>query len=1256
MWNWKITDAVRHGLPELIIPKGSWPDKAGLVKKTKKGYLGINQHGVKAYFYAMHYSDPKGAAEEWAHGTHMSMKDLQKYTGHGTGHQKGHGQQKKQKKPSPYHTLPSPTPQEPEGLDAFNNFTKKHGLKWDDVLKASSAEQQKDFFDKLLTPNKSGYEAYYTSLMYAGDMMSTKAKEIADKDFKYGSSHFAVKALQDAKHTGDPLADFMNKNGDNWQNKLKELPLSDVTTLMLSLRKKNLKPSYSQALAALTNLDPHKVKALALHDFANNDNEALAAIKKAKELTPSSSSYLSKKYGDNWPETVIDLPSEEQDELLKDLIGSDALATAAMLIQQTTGLGWEKAYSIVKLDKEDGTVKNSHYALQNAKFKSKGEKPTNPPVENLSDPSGVAEFPTPGDGPISKEHDYTGHMLNGIPFTTAEPKDWDTLPDKPFAEPEMPVVSGKKPAAGVLIQEPDGRVWLFEPKGHFAGVEHSYPKGKQEEGLTLQQTAQKEAFEEAGLNVELMGYLGDYEKTTSVTRYYLAKRTGGHPGAAHWETQGVKLVPPDQLENFVNIPIDQDIANDLRNHPGFIGQKQSLEPYGPEDLPWQQEPEPEEPEEPIINFDKNMTNQELYDLAKDQDVLSQIRKSKENITGYLSIVFKRMTPKAAAFATYKLANVPGEPEKVSWDDAVKIYTAVEDTPNATFDNFLDVLKIATGIGIDDMVQGGKKEKFLKPSHSPPPSIATTDDGQEVIDSVNWESQLGSNKGGIYTSPDGTRYYIKKPQKALQAYNEAAAASLYKQLGVSAPHVNIVKDNTGHPHVASRWMFDISKKVSVANVAKQYSDVLKDTPKSAVAQDVMEELGMVYMVSALLKNWDVAGLEQDNLLYNKAGNMTVIDSGGSLLFRAQGDSKEYGSDPTELNTFLDSSVNKNTAALFTPMYANAGSTAASFSPRNIARLEGLRQEDVLSTFQQAGFSELAAATLTNTLMQRKSAIVQHAKKHHKLASNALNQQKSSEPSKPPKPKVKLSSAAKAENEKTKKPGIYGDHLAHIQSGFDSLHDYEMWYMKQTPLKKPAPTIHGSSKMAQNESITEYGGYGYKDLNSSLRESKSMDIDQSAKDGEIDQHSLKYIRGLDDYIASRATPTDQDIVIYRGSTSKLNPIWELNVGGVFRDFGFVSTSISSAKAREFKSSEGTMMEIELPKGSRAIFMNASGAEHNHKEEKEVLLPRGSRFEILGFKGSGYDRVVRVRYIIPGSTLDIDDDVEIEEPYSMGKALKL
>jgi ADP-ribose pyrophosphatase YjhB (NUDIX family) len=110
-----------------------------------------------------------------------------------------------------------------------------------------------------------------------------------------------------------------------------------------------------------------------------------------------------------------------------------------------------------------------------------------------------------------------------------------------------------------VIVESDGRVWVVEPKGHFGGYEHTFPKGGVSKGLTLQQTAMKEVWEESGLKVEILDTIGDFKGTTSTTRYYLAKRTGGAPWMFGEETATVNLASLDDVEKLLNVQRDKDI-------------------------------------------------------------------------------------------------------------------------------------------------------------------------------------------------------------------------------------------------------------------------------------------------------------------------------------------------------------------------------------------------------------------------------------------------------------------------------------------------------------------------------------------------------------------------------------------------------------------------------------------------------------------------------------------------------------------------
>jgi 8-oxo-dGTP pyrophosphatase MutT (NUDIX family) len=150
------------------------------------------------------------------------------------------------------------------------------------------------------------------------------------------------------------------------------------------------------------------------------------------------------------------------------------------------------------------------------------------------------------DGPMPTE-------LAGIGFDSWRdaPTDnagWERLAARnPVDEPPFSPPAGKKAAAGVVVMERDGRVWIVAPSNAFVNYPATFPKGTRDAGMSLQATALREAFEEAGLRVELTGFLVDVARSTSHTRYYLARRVGGNPADMGWESQAVMLIPASEL-------------------------------------------------------------------------------------------------------------------------------------------------------------------------------------------------------------------------------------------------------------------------------------------------------------------------------------------------------------------------------------------------------------------------------------------------------------------------------------------------------------------------------------------------------------------------------------------------------------------------------------------------------------------------------------------------------------------------------------
>ena len=175
--------------------------------------------------------------------------------------------------------------------------------------------------------------------------------------------------------------------------------------------------------------------------------------------------------------------------------------------------------------------------------------------------------------------------LHGVKFATWSPptkaSGWEALANKVNIDaPKLPPLPNHKiRGSGVIIKEPDGRVWLMKPTDKYGGYKHTFPKGEQDADLSLRANAIKEAYEETGLKVELTGYAGDVDRDTSMVRYYFAKRVGGTPADHGWESEAVILAPVDKLHDFLNRSVDRKMAQQ------YLGAKPVAKQYDPNPKP-----------------------------------------------------------------------------------------------------------------------------------------------------------------------------------------------------------------------------------------------------------------------------------------------------------------------------------------------------------------------------------------------------------------------------------------------------------------------------------------------------------------------------------------------------------------------------------------------------------------------------------------------------------------------------------------------
>jgi hypothetical protein len=164
--------------------------------------------------------------------------------------------------------------------------------------------------------------------------------------------------------------------------------------------------------------------------------------------------------------------------------------------------------------------------------------------------------------------------------------------------------------------------------------------------------------------------------------------------------------------------------------------------------------------------------------------------------------------------------------------------------------------------------------------------------QEVLDIDSDEfkqvgPQTGSNPGGLYQAENGDRYYVKTPKSEDRARNEILAGKLYELAGIGVPDLSpATRDG----------QFSVASKIIPG--LKQNSSALRKGNVPGVLEGIA--------VDAWLGNWDVVGLDYDNLLVDEEGRGRRVDTGGALRYRAMGAPKgdAFGDEVTELDTFTD----------------------------------------------------------------------------------------------------------------------------------------------------------------------------------------------------------------------------------------------------------------------------------------------------------------------------------------------------------------
>lgn len=299
------------------------------------------------------------------------------------------------------------------------------------------------------------------------------------------------------------------------------------------------------------------------------------------------------------------------------------------------------------------------------------------------------------------------------------------------------------------------------------------------------------------------------------------------------------------------------------------------------------------------------------------------------------------------------------------DDGAAYYVAYADgefeVGKHSFDpdsesKFAQFTDAAEALAHIDTITGGKVPlpsaaalSKLMGNGSPAATPAPAAGGMPSMDAwIQTGGQGGSNPGGKFSDPSGQDWYCKFPADEDTAKSEVLAAKLYALAGIAGQDAQLVTKG-GKIGIASKWT-DVKKAASPGKLAAV------DGAQSGFAVD------------AWLANWDVVGLNYDNLQVGPDGKAIRIDAGGSLEYRAQGAKKPFGATVGEIETLRDAKLNPQAAAIFGKM-TKADITAS------VAKVAAVSDDDIRDAVMQHGpGDEAAKKALADTLIARKKDLL------------------------------------------------------------------------------------------------------------------------------------------------------------------------------------------------------------------------------------------------------------------------------------------
>lgn len=160
--------------------------------------------------------------------------------------------------------------------------------------------------------------------------------------------------------------------------------------------------------------------------------------------------------------------------------------------------------------------------------------------------------------------------------------------------------------------------------------------------------------------------------------------------------------------------------------------------------------------------------------------------------------------------------------------------------------------------------------------------------------------------------------------------------------------------------------------------------------------------------------------------------------------------------------------------------------------------------------------------------------------------------------------------------------------------------------------------GSDRFSEEEQYAAITGY----IDDSDNYNQWLRHKELASDEMSEQEVQDGVGALMDMIEIQ-TPSRLASVQYRGMREDI--FKGLKPGDEFHDRGFVSTTSSVAVAKDFAGSEGILVRIKIPGGTKLLDVDKVEATDPQRIEKESILQAGTKFRIVSVRAPNADSPV-------------------------------